>query len=158
MAGRPIIKAAYKALTGLGETVIFEKYLEVRSVERLLKNIEPDIGHVSMGVFYKWLHSDRTGERWQRWQDNKKIIGSNLVEEALSIVDDADDGSVQAARLKAEQRRWMSERYNREEYGKPDATLNVVSIGTDFLNALKKVEHESSTELPEADYEIVDEK
>ena len=128
MAGRPIIKAAYKALTGLGETVIFEKYLEVRSVERLLKNIEPDIGHVSMGVFYKWLHSDRTGERWQRWQDNKKIIGSNLVEEALSIVDDADDGSVQAARLKAEQRRWMSERYNREEYGKPDATLNVVSI------------------------------
>ena len=157
MAGRPIIKAAYKALTGLGETVIFEKYLEVRSVERLLKNIEPDIGHVSMGVFYKWLHSDRTGERWQRWQDNKKIIGSNLVEEALSIVDDADDGSVQAARLKADQRRWMSERYTREEYGKPDATLNVVSIGTDFLNALKKVEHESSTELPEADYEIVDE-
>ena len=157
MAGRPIIKAAYKALTGLGETVIFEKYLEVRSVERLLKNIEPDIGHVSMGVFYKWLHSDRTGERWQRWQDNKKIIGSNLVEEALSIVDDADDGSVQAPRLKPEQRRRMSERYNREEYGKPDATLNVVSIGTDFLNALKKVEHESSTELPEADYEIVDE-
>tara|TARA_Y100001951_G_C11293219_1_gene273697 strand:- start:2697 stop:3164 length:468 start_codon:yes stop_codon:yes gene_type:complete len=144
MAGRPIIKAAYKALSGLGEPIIFEKYLEVRSVGRLLKNIEPDIGHISVGVFYKWLHSDRTGERWQRWQENKKIIGSSLVEEALSIVDDADDGSVQAARLKAEQRRWMSERYNREEYGKPDATVNVVSIGNDFLNALKKVESDSS--------------
>ena len=59
-------------------------------------------------------------------------------------MDDADDGSVQAARLKAEQRRWMSERYNREEYGKPDATVNVVSIGNDFLNALKKVESDSS--------------
>ena len=144
MAGRPIIKAAYKALSGLGEPIIFEMYLEVRSVGRLLKNIEPDIGHISVGVFYKWLHSDRTGERWQRWQENKKIIGSSLVEEALSIVDDADDGSVQAARLKAEQRRWMSERYNREEYGKPDATVNVVSIGNDFLNALKKVESDSS--------------
>ena len=144
MAGRPIIKAAYKALSGLGEPIIFEKYLEVRSVGRLLKNIEPDIGHISVGVFYKWLHSDRTGERWQRWQENKKIIGSSLGEEALSLVDDADDGSVQAARLKAEQRRWMSERYNREEYGKPDATVNVVSSGNDFLNALKKVESDSS--------------
>ena len=51
MAGRPIIKAAYKALSGLGEPIIFEKYLEVRSVGRLLKNIEPDIGHISVVVF-----------------------------------------------------------------------------------------------------------
>ena len=33
-----------------------------------------------------------------------------MVEEGLDIVDEADDGSVQAARLKAEQRRWMAER------------------------------------------------
>ena len=80
----------------------------------------------------------------QKTQDNKKIIGSSLVEEGLEIVDGADDGSVQAARLKAEQRRWMAERYNRSEYGKPDATVNVVSIGSDFLSALKQVEEEVS--------------
>jgi hypothetical protein len=90
------------------------------------------------------VHSDKSGERWDRWQQNKNIIGSSLVEEGLDIVDDADDGSVQAARLKAEQRRWMAERYNRTEYGKQDATVNVVSIGNDFLNALKQVEKASS--------------
>lgn len=144
MAGRPIIKAAYKALTTLGEQEIFETYLEVRNVDKMLKLIKPKAGPVSLGVFYAWLHSDKTDGRWQRWQDNKKIIGSSLVEEGLDIVDDADDGSVQAARLKAEQRRWMAERYNRSEYGKPDATLNVVNVGTDWLAAMKQVEEESS--------------
>jgi|TARA_R100000808_G_C2143665_1_gene151425 hypothetical protein len=144
MPGRPIIKAAYKALSGLGEQQIFETYLEVRNVKKMLAKIKPKIGHVSVGIFYAWLHSDKSGERWDRWQQNKKIIGSSLVEEGLDIVDDADDGSVQAARLKAEQRRWMAERYNRTEYGKQDATVNVVSIGNDFLNALKQVEKESS--------------
>jgi hypothetical protein len=161
VVGRPIIKAAYKALTGLGEQEVFESYLEVRNVAKMLKKIEPRIGRVSVGIFYQWLHSDKTGGRWKRWQDNKKIIGSSLVEEGLDIVDDADDGSVQAARLKAEQRRWMAERYNRSEYGKPDATLNVMNIGTDFLAALKQVEEESSrpeeivieAELIEADDE-----
>jgi len=142
--GRKITTAAYKELSTFGEEVIFETYLEIRDVARLLKKLEPEIGSISIGLFYRWLHSDKTGGRWQRWQDNKKIIGSSLVEEGLEIVDDADDGSVQAARLKAEQRRWMAERYNRSEFGKPDATVNVVSIGSDFLSALKQVEEESS--------------
>lgn len=144
MPGRKITKAAYRSLSTFGEEAIFETYLEVRDVARMLKSLESDIGSVSVGLFYRWLHSDKTGGRWERWQDNKKIIGSSLVEEGLEIVDGADDGSVQAARLKAEQRRWMAERYNRSEYGKPDATVNVVSIGSDFLSALKQVEEEIS--------------
>ena len=157
MPGRPIITAAHNALTKLGEPEIFEAYVEIRNVRKMLKSLEPKIGHVSVGVFYQWLHKDKSGGRWGRWQQNKKIIGSSLVEEGLNIVDEADDGSVQAARLKAEQRRWMAERYNRTEYGKQDATVNVVAIGSDFLDALKRVEGESSKELPEADYEIIDE-
>ena len=55
----------------------------------------------------------------------------------------------------------MAERYNRSEFGKPDATVNVVSIGSDFLSALKQVEEEISNpeeivieaEIIESDYE-----
>lgn len=144
MPGRKVTKAAYKELSTFGEEVIFETYLEIRDVARLLKKLEPEIGSISIGLFYRWLHSDKTGGRWQRWQDNKKIIGSSLVEEGLEIVDDADDGSVQAARLKAEQRRWMAERYNKSEFGKPDATVNVVNVGTGWLDGLKQLEKEIS--------------
>lgn len=158
MAGRSVTRKAYNALDKFGEEKVFALYLEHRSVERMLANIEPDVGPVSVGIFYRWLHADKTGVRWDHWQANKKIFGSSLVEEALDIVDEADDGSVQAARLRAEQRRWQAERMNRDEYGKPETgtTVNVVSLGHDYLEALKKVEKEfKREELEEAEYEIV---
>ena len=75
------------------------------------------------------------------------MLSHLLAEEALSISDKTldDDGGVQAARLAGEQRRWLAERYNRQDYGKDtQAQLNVVNIGSDFLDALKAVEGESS--------------
>ena len=53
----------------------------------------------------------------------------------------------------------MAERFNREEYGKPEAntTVNVVSLSSDFLEALKKVEEDSKNEIEEADYEVQNE-
>lgn len=53
---------------------------------------------MSSGPFYAWLKEDPTEGRWNRWQATKSIIASDLVEEGLKIVDDADDGSVSAAR------------------------------------------------------------
>ena len=71
----------------------------------------------------------------------KQVIASDLVEEGLSIVDEANDGSVPAARLRSEYRRWIAERYDRTAYGKPEAqTVNVISVGDDFLAGLKAVE------------------
>ena len=160
MAGKKITKAAHKQLDNYGEPKIFEAYLSHRSVEKMLKSLEGDIGKISRGLFYLWLHADKSNERWERWQATKKIYGSMMAEEGLAIVDDADDGTVQAARVRSDYRRWMAERFNREEYGKPEAntTVNVVSLGSDFLEALKKVEEDSKNEIEEADFEVLNEK
>jgi|TARA_R110000823_G_scaffold169269_1_gene301503 hypothetical protein len=161
MAGKNFTRAAGKRLDAYGEERIFDLYLKHRGVRRLLKNLPPEVGTMSNGPFYEWLKADSTQGRWNRWQDIKKVIASDLVEEGLSIVDDADDGSVPAARLRSEYRRWIAERYDRVSYGKPDAQVNVaIGVGDDFLAGLKAVEakHKAKRiEAEEADYEIVEE-
>ncbi len=73
-----------------------------------------------------------------------------------------------AARLRVEQRRWMAERCDRNQYGRPDTQVNVaVGIGDEFFAALKKVEQwaknkkeakarAKAEQIPEADYEVVE--
>ena len=163
MAGKKFTRGAAKRLDAYGEEKIFELYREYRSIIKLLANLPPEVGTMSTGPFYAWLKNDPTQGRWNRWQDTKTVIASDLVEEGLAIVDDADDGSVPAARLRSEYRRWIAERYDRTAYGKPDAqTIIGVSIGDDFLAGLKAVEAKAKAKrleaegAEEADYEIVE--
>ena len=162
MAGKKFTRGAARRLDTYGEERIFELYREYRSIIKLLANLPPEVGSMSTGPFYAWLKADSTQGRWNRWQDTKTIIASDLVEEGLSIVDDADDGSVPAARLRSEYRRWIAERYDRVSFGKPDAQVNVaVGIDADFLAGLKAVEakHKAKREedeIEEADYEVIE--
>ena len=153
-----ITKEAYKALSSFGEKRIMELYFKFRSVPMMLKSMESEVGKISTGSFYRWLHSDKTGERWDRWQPKKKVIGATAVEEALQIADEADDGTVPAARLRVENLWRTAQAYDRESFGKQTAgtTVNVVSLGQDYLEALKKVEEEfKEEEIEEADYEVL---
>jgi hypothetical protein len=160
MAGKQITRGAAKRLDAYGEEKIFDLYLKYRDVRKLLRNLPPEVGSMSNGPFYEWLKADTTQGRWNRWQSVKQIIAADLVEEGLTIVDDADDGSVPAARLRSEYRRWIAERYDRAAYGKPDAQVNVaVGIGDDFLAGLKAVEAKAKAkriEAEETDYEVVE--
>ena len=160
MAGKQITRGAGKRLDAYGEEKIFDLYLKYRDVRKLLRNLPPEVGSMSNGPFYEWLKADTTQGRWNRWQSVKQIIAADLVEEGLTIVDDADDGSVPAARLRSEYRRWIAERYDRAAYGKPDAQVNVaVGIGDDFLAGLKAVEAKAKAkriEAEETDYEVVE--
>jgi hypothetical protein len=106
--------------------------------------------------------------RWAAWQDVREAIANDLVEESLAIADEAEEQGVPSARLPVEQRRWMAERYDRTQYGRPDTQVSVaVGVGDEFLAALKKVEQWAkekeaakrarAEQIPEADYEIVEE-
>jgi hypothetical protein len=160
MAGKKFTRGAAKRLDSFGEKKIFDLYLKYRDVKKMLKNLPPEVGSMSNGPFYEWLKADLTQGRWDRWQNVKQVIASDLVEEGLTIVDDADDGSVPAARLRSEYRRWIAERYDRTAYGKPDTqTVIGISMGDDFLAGLKAVEARVKAkreEVAEADYEIVE--
>jgi DNA modification methylase len=160
MAGKKLTRGAAKRLDTYGEEGIFELYREHRSIIKLLANLPAEVGMMSTGPFYAWLKDDPTHGRWNRWQDTKAVIASDLVEEGLTIVDEANDGSVPAARLRSEYRRWIAERYDRAAYGKPDAQVNVaVGIDGDWLAGLKAVEAKTKAkriEAKEADYEVVE--
>ena len=161
MAGRSFTRGAARRLDAYGEKKVFDLYLKYRDVRKMLKNLPPEIGTMSNGPFYEWLKADPTQGRWNRWQNTKAVIAADLVEEGLTIVDDANDGSVPAARLRSEYRRWIAERYDRAAFGKPDAQVNIaVGIGDEFLEGLKAVEARAKAkraEIEEADYEIVEE-
>ena len=160
MAAKSFTRGAAKRLDAYGEKKVFDLYLKYRDVRKLLRNLPPEVGTISNGPFYEWLKADPTQGRWNRWQNVKQVIASDLVEEGLTIVDEANDGSVPAARLRSEYRRWIAERYDRAAFGKPDAqTVIGISMGDDFLAGLKAVEARVKAkreEVAEADYEIVE--
>ena len=165
MAGQKLTRTIGKKLTAFGEDEIFALYLKHGGVRPLLKKMPPEVGPMSTGVFYNWLKE--TPERHAKWEMVQEIQGSNWAEQGLEIVDGCDDPtSVQGARLRSEYRRWMAERFNRKQFGKPELTATVgITIGDEFLASLKKVEvwakekkeADRAEQIQEADYEIVEE-
>jgi len=153
MAGRKITRETVQKLDHFGEDKVFELYSQIRSVRKLLKSLTPAVGKVSTYLYYQWLHADKTKGRWNRWQAVRATVAGDMVEEGLVIVDDADDGSVPAARLRSEYRRWMAERYDRTSFGKTDNNMIVgITVGSEFLSALKRIESENAEEV---DHEII---
>ena len=159
MAGKKLTRSIGKKLTAFGEDEIFSLYLKHGGVRPLLKNMPPEVGPMSTGVFYEWLKE--TPERAGKWQMVQEIQGSNWAEQGLEIVDEAEPENVQVARLRAEYRRWMAERFNRKQFGKPEIAATVgITIGDEFLESLKKVEQwakeKREATIQEAEYEAVE--
>ena len=165
MAGQKKTRAIGKKLTAYGEDEIFALYLQHGGVRPLLKNMPEKVGPMSTGVFYAWLKE--TPERVSKWQAIQEIQGSTWAEEGLEIVDECDDPtSVQGARLRSDYRQWMAARFNRQQFGKPELAAVSITVGDEFLVALKKVEEwarakriaaPETEEVPEADFEVLDE-
>jgi len=164
MAGQKLTRTIGKKLTAFGEDEIFALYLKHGGVRPLLKKMPPEVGPMSTGVFYNWLKE--TPERHAKWEMVQEIQGSEWAEQGLEIVDGCDDPtSVQGARLRSEYRRWMAEKFNRKQCGKPELVATVgITIGDEFLASLKKVEEwakakriAAKNEEPlEGDYEVVE--
>jgi len=129
-------------------------YLKHGSVRKLLKNMPKAIGTMSHGVFYEWLKE--TAERWSKWQAVQEIRANQWAEEALEIVDSADPDNVQVARLRADTRKWLAEKFNRNQFGKPEVIAAVgIQIGDEFLSSLKEVERLAQERAKEAQNEVV---
>lgn len=165
MPGKKLTRKIGKKLTAYGEDRIMALYLQHGGVRPLLKNMPEEVGPMSTGVFYEWLKE--TPERTDKWRMVQEIQGSTWAEQGLEIVDECDDPtSVQGARLRSEYRRWMAERFNRSQFGKPELAAVVgVTIGDEFLASLKAVEEWAKAKriekapqetIEEADYEVIE--
>ena len=157
MPGKPITRRAHKTLDSVEEESVIELYIKERTVAKMLWRVKQKTGvDISPGLFYQWLHL--TDERWQNWQDSKKLVADLLVDEAYNIAHNHETDEVQSARLKTHVNLWMAERYHKSAYGRSEAGASVtMTFSQEFMDVLKQSGDRrkiAPEEVPEADYEI----
>ena len=160
MAGRPLTRKIFTALDKIGEEKIVEMYMNLGTMNRVISKLVPKVGvDISRAMFYNWLHKDNTGERWESWQHAKMFIAEGLVDSAFEDAENTTPETAVADGLKVRTKQWMAERYNKPAFSKNEGTTIAVSVGQDFLEALRSVESESRKKLdvPESDHEIIEE-
>ena len=139
MAGFKIRRRQQAQIEELGEDHIFATYIQTRSVRKLLEAIGIPNGHQAL---YDWLHGrgeDSDPDRWQRWQDTRKIVADRAVDNIVETVESVTPDNAAASRVRLDGEKWLAAMHNREAYGNSrDAALVVGTPGM-WLEAIAKV-------------------
>lgn len=140
MAGKAIERSRIAELDKLGEEKVFEMYVELGSVPKIVNELFPPKNGEKPGkqAFYSWLHADP--ERWERWQALKPVRAEIEVDLAHDEAHAATPENVQVQRLKVDTHKWRAGIMNRE-YRSGQSAVNVnmnVSVGMAWLEALKE--------------------
>jgi hypothetical protein len=116
-------------------------------------------------ILSTWVNS--TAEGRAMLSQAREIASHAMVEEAMDIVDSADETkeALAKAKLRAEQRQWLASKWNRQTYGEtPQVQINQFDIGQLHIDAMRqrRIETGDTTPtlaLPAAvegqDYEVV---
>ena len=147
MPGRKIYHQAVALITECGgEGFVFEAVMGGMSTAQVCR-----IADVSRGMLYEWLHKDP--ERYERYQDARKIGAHAMVDEALEIVDSADALSIGVDRERAKTRMWLAERANKKDFGKEAGVQVTLSIGDLHLQALRQLPDPT---VVDAEFEVIE--
>lgn len=135
LPGQPITRQVFAELDKRGIDWVCD---EVRS-GRSVVSIAEELG-VGRGLVYKWVKADR--DRLAQFREARADSAHAHVEDAGELLDSLADQNMSApevrlAEARAGHRRWLAERYNREEYGQPEPQT-VVQIGELYLGALRR--------------------
>ena len=104
-------------------------------------------------------------ERNAGWKEARKLAAHSLMDDAADDLEEAEaqfmtPAQVSLLKEKTSFRQYLAERYNREEYGKPNEEMNVkLDLGGAFLQVLRQHGNAHTLEapaIPEAEYEIED--
>lgn len=134
-----------------GEEMVFDLLLSGESMSEVARRID-----VSRGLLYQWMHLDE--ERWERYQEARRLGAYSMADEALEILDGSNAESIQVDRERAKFRQWMAERANRRDFGKEAKTQVNVSLGSLHLLAMKDTSREIAEmwdDVPEAEFEEI---
>ena len=131
MAGQPLIRAVNARIHKAGG----EEYVFTRVAEgKTLKEIAEEIG-VSRQQLSTWCNHRQRRDALAR---ARREAATALVEEGLTIADGVQDPTeVPVAKLRADYRRWMAGKLNREAWGDQQGPLVNINLGDLHLEALK---------------------
>lgn len=157
MSGSPIKRRRLALLEDMGEEAVFRRYIELGSVKLVTEDLfEPareGANSVGRMDFYKWL-KDEPG-RWERWQEVQRLRGHVEADMVLEAAMDVTPKNSSSQRVKIDAHRWRAERLNRDSYGAPQAQVNVVQVGSGWLEALRGMKEEQEPEqVEEGEFEV----
>ena len=101
---------------------------------RTLASIAQQVG-ITRPKLNAWLLEDSRRDRYARAQE---LAASSLVDESLEIVDGADPQTVQVAKLRADTRRWIAGKLNREQWGDKEGPQVAIQINTLHADLLRR--------------------
>ncbi len=132
MAGYKKRRAFWAMLDAYGEERVLEDIAGGMTIQEV-----SDVFGMSVQMFYLWLKQD--AERGRVYREMRQAMASGILDEALAIADGATNETLGVDRERIRIRTWLAERWNREEYGAPQAVPAVVlSVGSLHLTALRE--------------------
>jgi hypothetical protein len=90
---------------------------------------------LSKQALYAW--QDSSPEHAELFARARARAAHDLVDETLTIADEADPEETQKAKLRIQARQWAAERWNRKDYGQAKAEV-AISISGLHIEALKR--------------------
>ena len=155
MAGRPILREAIRRVEALGgEQWVLDNVMNGVSFAQLAK-----LADVSRGMLYEWMHKDE--KRWEAYQKARELGAYALAEDALNLVDTATPDNISVNRERANMRKWLAERANRQAFGQPrDQVPLSLNIGQLHLTAIQETEEPRArlaAPVEDAEFEVVKE-
>jgi len=121
------------------EEAIFDRYLAIGAVDRLVEELGAQLkaessGGLSGHTFYAWLEAEP--ERWQNWERAKKVRGHYSADRAMAEAEAATQQDANARRLKYEAHMRAAEWQNREVFGKRPEVQIALGVGGEWAQAL----------------------
>lgn len=139
MASQPITMRRVLILEEWGEECVFDLYLELGSVAKVLEELFPEIknGHNSRAVFHKWL--DQEEGRAEKYQRAKRILGEIHADKAIEVANEATRITTPQQRLKFDAHKWKAGVLN-PEFSQKAVEVNVLNVPQQWLAGMKAAE------------------
>lgn len=122
------------------EDDVFARYFELGAVDKLIKEIRPEMDGLSKPTFYSWLHA-KDG-RWEKFQEVREVRAYQTAEEAAAIADTTSQKTANADRLRFEGKKWQAEVQNRAAFGRRPDVQVAVGVGGEWASALASIVEE----------------
>lgn len=134
-AGRPKLRAFRTKMDKFDESGGMEWFLERIADGETMQAIAKEIG-CSRGLLYMWLKTDP--EKQEQFRQAREMSAHAHAEDALQMADEAmNPVMAPLVRERVQHRRWMAEKFNKQEYGKQNDPAIQINIGELHLEALK---------------------
>lgn len=160
MSGSKLSTQRIEHFDELGEDKLFDMWLEIRSVRKMMKAIGYEDSEVAGAhrCFYRWLK--REEGRRERWDELGEIAGHDAAESIQDVVDEATPETTNLARLKVDHLKWRAEslnsRYGRQKGGNVNVTVNTKNAWLGALQQAEQITTSDDEAIEEADYEMLE--